>query len=122
MKIKAWIQSSDFTSKEYENVDVNKAIELFESHDWNSEFEKEKSLYDNGEESCTAGLGLVHPDGHVMHICPVSEGKNMIHYNMEKKVPFLIIFSQIVNDFKTVEDQSNEEVIDSIKKYFDDKE
>jgi len=68
MKMTGWIQSADFGTKNLAKMDMAKAIQTFAGHDWNSERQLEANLLSRKEESCPAGFGLDHPDGHRLRL------------------------------------------------------
>jgi len=85
--ITGWIQSSDFSDINLGNLDADQAIAQFQNHDWASEFEQEKKLKNQGNESCPSGIGF-NADKGDLHICPEAGGKNLVlfNYQVPKKI------------------------------------
>ena len=71
MKMTGWIQSADFGTKNLPGMDLATAVLTFADHDWNSERKLEAALLSQKNESCPAGFGLEHPDGHKLWIGPL---------------------------------------------------
>jgi hypothetical protein len=75
-----WIQRADFTSEEYEAVNVAEIQRAFRSRSWSGEVEFENRRREAGEESCPPGLGIVAGDGRILHLCP-SGSDMVVHYH-----------------------------------------
>lgn len=67
--MKAWLQSSDFTSVDLV-LDEDGAIRTLQTHDWARELQQQSAREAEGQEHCPAGLGLVRDDGRTLHLCP----------------------------------------------------
>ncbi|MCM8538629.1 MAG: hypothetical protein NE334_21990 [Lentisphaeraceae bacterium] len=76
--MEAWIQSKDFTSKEFKNSSEEQALELFINHNWQEEL-VDFDEYD--ENQCPPGLGLIHSNGSILHLCPNQDISSVIHYS-----------------------------------------
>ena len=76
-----WIQRADLTVSEFEPVDLPGGLRAFQARDWGEERALESELEAGGEESCPPGIGFVAPTGAILHICPRSEERAMVHYH-----------------------------------------
>jgi hypothetical protein len=84
-----WIQSADMTTREFPAAVADEIEQALLSHDWAGEAAKEQHLIANDPlDSCPAGLGVVHKDGRILHICPNSEGYCQVHYSFYERARF----------------------------------
>ncbi len=80
--ITGWIQSADYSAIDLDDLSVASALDYFNQHDWASEWQLEAELAGQGQDNCPAGLGLNAEAGHILHICPRAEDKNMVLFSM----------------------------------------
>jgi hypothetical protein len=117
-----WLQSCNFKCEEFKDISNEKALELFEKHDWAFEQNQQNELDKRGEESCDAGLGIIHEKGHILHVCPDGKGINMIHYHFKDVAKFLGVFHIRKESNQTIENLSNDDVRDHINKFYENGE
>jgi hypothetical protein len=91
-----WIQRADFSTAEYEAVDVERAIELLTVHDWADELRLVEAPQSQGREVCQPGIGFVAAPGHILHICPARDGTALVHYHFseERKMLWFVFTSR----------------------------
>ena len=82
--MQAWIQTHDFSSREFEAPDSSYAKKALREFDWSAELDRQASR----EESCDPGLGLVFGDGHILHFCPDRQQRYMVHFHAPPKSRF----------------------------------
>jgi len=70
MKFDCWIQSADFSTAEYKQLEAGDAVSLFAGTDWQAMIQQELQLSAQKIEFAAPGFGIVHPDGHCIHFCP----------------------------------------------------
>ncbi|MCB1087836.1 MAG: hypothetical protein KDM63_12375 [Verrucomicrobiae bacterium] len=78
--MKLWIQRHDFSSEEIDGITVESVLERLRNTDWQAESRLAAEKAAEGVEVCPAGLGLVHPSGSILHLCPDGSGGMMLHY------------------------------------------
>jgi hypothetical protein len=78
-----WIQHADFSEEEFD-LDLASTLSKFEDVDWLAELAMEKKLTESGEDSCPPGLGVVHPENRILHICPSPSGA-LVHFHFPQK-------------------------------------
>src|SRR6266850_2964542 len=113
-----WIQRADFSSAEFEPVDVTGALRAFTMHDWRAELALLSELEAKGSESCPPGIGFVTPNGAILHVCPSSDGRALVHYHAEtisKVLGFIPIPRSAIHTKQGVE-RSN--VLEMIHSFF----
>jgi hypothetical protein len=76
-----WIQRADFSATDHDAVDVAGALRAFDAHPWHEELKLQSELEHEGREYCPPGMGLVDPDGPILHVCPTADGRAMVHYH-----------------------------------------
>jgi hypothetical protein len=79
-----WIQRADCSATDYEPIPVADAIRAFEGHDWRSELDLFSEMETTGADCCPPGIGFVASDGTILHICPGSDGRAMVHYHFSE--------------------------------------
>ncbi|MEM8770416.1 MAG: hypothetical protein AAGD92_02090 [Pseudomonadota bacterium] len=85
-----WIQSADLSTEEFPAAGASEIERALLSHDWAGEAEKEKRLLaDDSPDCCPAGLGVVHEDGRMLHVCPDGEGNCQVHYSFYESAKVL---------------------------------
>ena len=82
--MKVWLQRADFFEQEFD-LDLESTLRKLENFDWLAELAREQELANNGEESCPPGMGIVHPQGRILHICPNPSGAT-VHYHFPGKL------------------------------------
>jgi hypothetical protein len=75
-----WIQRADFSTTDYDQVDVSTAVRAFDTHAWRDELSLQSELERGGLEHCAPGIGFVDPDGPFLHVCPTGDGLATVHY------------------------------------------
>jgi hypothetical protein len=70
MRIDAWIQSADYSIREFPKLSLSDAIEMFKTYDWQKEYDLEYQFGMKNSDFCSAGFGLSHPAGHELWIRP----------------------------------------------------
>jgi hypothetical protein len=80
-----WIQRADFSSADFEPVDIHGAVRAFATHDWGAELDFLSELDTKGCPSCPPGIGFVTATGAILHVCPSSEGCALVPYHAETK-------------------------------------
>lgn len=63
MKIPYWIQHADFSSQDYDPVDLAQAKQALLTHDWTAELRLGATLEEAEREWCPAGIGFMGEDG-----------------------------------------------------------
>lgn len=102
MEIRYWIQQADYTSTEYDPVDVGTAIRILRSHDWPAALEFEREREAAGLETCPPGIGFVADQNRILHICPGRGGTALVHYHTDeprlfvRTMPVLVGFGAVV--------------------------
>ena len=86
--MKAWLQSSDLSSKEMK-LDYESALKILKSHNWEAENRLMEQLERDGIENCPAGLGLLSGKGHILHICPGSNDLQIYYHYPSRALGFL---------------------------------
>ena len=81
--MKVWIQHADYSEEEFD-LDLASTLRSFEDTDWLAELAKEKKLVESDAESCPPGLGIVHPEDRILHICPNPSGA-LVHFYYPQK-------------------------------------
>lgn len=76
-----WIQRANFTSTDFEPIDINGALQAFTTHDWSAELIFQSELESSANESCPPGIGFVGPTGAILHVCPSLDGRALVHYH-----------------------------------------
>ncbi len=101
--INYWIQKTDYSCIEKNDVSANSLLTAFNQYDWDAELQ----AYDEGDESksCFAGMGI-SVDGVLLHICP-SDKKSLFfiyYYLVEGKwlgfIPFRKSSTHHVKNYK----------------------
>jgi hypothetical protein len=81
-----WIQRADFSSDDFEPVDLVGAERILRNHDWRTALGFMRALArSHGEESgeyCPPGIGFARDDGRLLHICPNENGTALCFYNL----------------------------------------
>lgn len=75
-----WIQRADFEAEDHTAASAEEVSEAFQRHDWAAELEYRASREQAAEEWCWAGLGVVGPDGRILHLCPREAGALGCYY------------------------------------------
>ena len=79
-----WIQHADFSEEEFD-LDLASTLSEFENVDLLAELAMEKQLTESGDDSCPPGLGIVHPEKRILHICPSPSG-TLVHFHFPQKI------------------------------------
>lgn len=90
--ISYWIQHADYSSDEFDAVQVEEAILAYQQHDWNAELAVWRKMTDEGEDCCPPGIGYVADDDRMLHLLPEDEKQGSFHYmfKVNAKLLFLI--------------------------------
>ena len=101
--MKTWLQRHDFSSDDLTDPSIEFSLLTFKTFDWQSEITLAEKALDAGVDCCSAGLGLVHEDGRILHIVQQASGDANVHYSYteQKKILGMIQVSRHTN--KTVE-------------------
>ena len=83
-----WIQRADFTTTDYDPVDVAGALRALDAHPWHDELKFQTELENAGGEYCPPGIGFVDPDGPFLHVCPAADGRYLVHFHAKQPVAF----------------------------------
>ncbi len=70
MKFDCWVQAADFSIKEYNQQSPGDSLALFETCQWENMIELEWELSEKKAEFTPPGFGIIHPEGHHLHLCP----------------------------------------------------
>ena len=111
-----WIQRADLSASDHEAVDVENALRVFMTHDWGEELELLSELERAGREYCPPGIGFVDPAGPILHVCPSSGGRALVHYHpkaMRKLFGFIPTFQEEVQTKQGVQQSDVVELIHS---------
>lgn len=67
-----WIQKSDLSVAIDDEVVTSAAqvLSVFDTFNWQAELDNLKESESTGDENCPAGLGIVKPNGEILHLCP----------------------------------------------------
>lgn len=84
MRVSYWIQRADFSTRDFDPVGPEAAVRAFQAHDWHEEAALERELASAQRESCPPGIGFVAEPGHILHICPRSDGA-IVHYHFSER-------------------------------------
>jgi hypothetical protein len=110
-----WIQRADFTTTDYDPVDVAGALRALDAHPWHDEWTLQAELENGGGEYCTPGIGFVDPDGPFLHVCPTADGRYLVHYHAKTAFSILRPFATTVH---TREDMLRADVVELIQQFF----
>ena len=116
-----WIQRADFSSTDFEPVDVTGALRAFTMHDGSAELDLLSELEAKARESCPPGIGFVASDGAILHVCPSSAGRALIHYHaetMSKVLGFIPIPRSTIDTKQGVE---RSDVLEMIRSFFEER-
>lgn len=109
--ISYWIQNSDFSnpgglgdSNPFESV--AHFMGILQTYDWAKENAYEDKCMANDDPCCPAGIGIVKPCGHILHICPNAKNQSglvSLHHKKPGKLFGLIKMKRTtVSDFENV--------------------
>ena len=110
-----WIQRADLTTTDYDPVDVAGALRALDAHPWLDELTLQTELENAGGEYCPPGIGFVDPDGPFLHVCPVPEGRYLVHYHAKSAFSILRPFATTVH---SREDLLRTDVVELIQYFF----
>ena len=114
-----WIQRANFSSTDFEPVDVNGALRAFTTHDWNAELDFLSELEASASESCPPGIGFVAPTGAILHVCPGPDGRALVHYHARTTSKVLGIFPVSRSEVHTRDSVERSEVSQMIHSFFE---
>ena len=82
-----WIQKADLSTAVEDEVVTSASLVLsaFDNFDWQAELNNFEQLGAKGVENCPPGLGVVRPNGVILHLCPNSDESVMAFWH--HKVP-----------------------------------
>lgn len=89
LRVRYWIQHADFTTEDHDLVDAAEGLRVFTEHDWAGEMSLCSALDTSGRQYCQPGIGLVNPNGAILHLCPGADGQTMVHYHLKTVRKFL---------------------------------
>jgi hypothetical protein len=122
-KFSGWIQKSDFSSTEIEDITLDSILDLIETTNWKSEHEYERNAQAAETKSCSAGIGIVFNNQHIFHICPNPDGSYLLHfhYGIRGKILFFIptIEKITYSKFKSTKEELIELLLFFFKRKFD---
>ena len=98
--IKYWIQKSDYSSEEWDNVSKIDILEAFRSFDWAAELDKFD--IDDHENNCPCGIGIDINEV-LLHICPNDKESVFINYHYVKHGKILGLIPSTKNAIHYVE-------------------
>jgi hypothetical protein len=78
-----WIQRADFSAVDHKAADAADGVRAFMTHNWPAELNYFSEREESGSDYCPPGIGFVDPSGPILHICPASDGRAMVHYHAE---------------------------------------
>ena len=70
MKFDCWTQAADFSIKEHHQQSLENSLALFNTCNWETMIEFEWELVEKKVEYAPPGFGIIHPEGHDLHLCP----------------------------------------------------
>lgn len=111
-----WIQRADFTTTDYDPVDVAGALRALDAHPWHDELKFQTELENAGGEYCPPGIGFVDPDGPFLHVCPATDGRYLVHFHAKTAGSVLRPFATTVH---TGEGMLRADVGELIQHFFD---
>lgn len=76
-----WIQHPDLSSDDLGGLSKTQAVDRFADHDWGTELTWLQALKVGSLEWCRPGMGLVDDSGRILHLCPTSDDRLMVHYH-----------------------------------------
>jgi hypothetical protein len=114
-----WIQRADFSSTDFEPVDVNGALRAFMTHDWSEELDFLSELEASASESCPPGIGFVAPTGAILHVCPSSDGRALVQYHAETTRTVLGFIPMPRSEIHTKEGVERSDVGEMIHSFFE---
>ncbi|MEM1158244.1 MAG: hypothetical protein AAF649_01795 [Verrucomicrobiota bacterium] len=76
-----WIQHHNFDSENISDPSLEGAIQAFTSFNWAAEISSEEVLRNKDKPCCPAGIGFVHTDKTILHICPKNSTFALLHYH-----------------------------------------
>lgn len=84
-KRKFWIQRADFSSEEFDPVELKIAQAIVTGYNWASELALFHKLFEESEnhwdECCSPGIGFLTDDEkHLLHICPMDDESALCFY------------------------------------------
>ena len=110
-----WIQRADFSTTDYDPVDVASALRALDAHPWQDEWKLQGELENGGGEYCPPGIGFVDPDGPFLHVCPGAGGRYLVHFHAKTAFSLLRPFTTTVH---TGEDLRRADVGELIQHFF----
>ena len=113
--MRAWLQKHDLSSEEFEIPDASNAKKILGEFDWQGELSRQLQTT---SETCDPGLGLVTDDGDILHICPGTCGRCMVHFHFSDTRRVFGLFSRKVDLLKTFRDVSLYRVHQMIDAFF----
>jgi hypothetical protein len=113
-----WIQRADFSTKDYDAVDVSTAVRAFETHAWRNELSLQAELERGGLERCEPGIGFVDPDGPFLHVCPTGDGLATVYYTPPKPSAFRRFLWRPGPAIVTREQVPHADVVELIRDFF----
>jgi len=113
--MRAWLQKHDFSSEEFEISDASNAKKILGEFDWQGELSRQVQAT---SETCDPGLGLVTDEGDILHICPGTDGRCMVHFHFSDTREAFGLFSRKVDLLKTFRDVSLGRVHQMIDAFF----
>jgi hypothetical protein len=72
VKLPYWIQRADFTSTDFEPVDLVEVEAILRDHDWRGELQLLKSLQEESEDCCPPSIGINGADA-ILQLCPSAD-------------------------------------------------
>lgn len=116
-----WIQRADFSSADFASVDVTAALRAFTTHDWSAELALLSELAEKASESCPPGIGFVAPGGALLHICPSSDGRALVHYHAETTRKILGVIPIARSAVHTKDGVGRSDVLEMIHAFFEER-
>jgi len=120
MRITYWEQSADFESKEYEEIDLTKAVQIFKSRHWFEEIVVMERLMNSGKEFCPPGIGYVSDEGYILHVCSEEKDNYSIHFIYPTGSKILRKLGLEDQETKSTINLSEEKVILAIENFFNE--
>lgn len=86
MYIDCWIQSTDYSIREFPAMELHAATKLFSEYDWGRERRQQHEHMVINTDCCPPGLGLDHPEGHRLWIRPnLTDNKCWVTFTIKSK-------------------------------------
>jgi hypothetical protein len=93
MAIECFIQHCDYMVEEMGEINLDKALELLDSFDWQDQISRAESLDQEGEDWCPPNIGFVADDGRRLNLQTLDARRITVHLEYPSTRKLLGLFS-----------------------------